>query len=198
MENPVRTAAHLALVEQRRQALRDIFSKLLTDRMDFVLEIGCGHGHFLTAYANAHPDIPCLGIDIEKDRIERAERKRSRAKLPGLHFIHADIRDFLAVLPAAARFSAIYVLFPDPWPKKRHHKHRLLQSPMIAELADRTHPGAALYFRTDYEPYFAETRAAFAASPAWRLSDAPWPFEVPTVFQQRAPRYFSFVALRQG
>ena len=102
----------------------------------------------------------------------------------------------MAALPDAARFSAIYVLFPDPWPKKRHHKHRLLQPPMIAEIAARSIPGARIYFRTDHEPYFLAARAVLEASPAWSLADEPWPFEVPTVFQERVRRYFSLVAVR--
>jgi tRNA (guanine-N7-)-methyltransferase len=197
MDNPVRTSLHFARIEQRRQALRETFATLFATRTEFVWEIGCGHGHFLTAYAGVYPDRLCIGIDIEEDRIARAERKCRRAGLPGLHFIHADARDFMAALPDAARFSAIYFLFPDPWPKKRHHKHRLMQPPLIAEIAARALPGARLYFRTDYQPYFDQVRAAFTVSPAWALSDEPWQFEVTTVFQARAPRFFSLVAAHQ-
>jgi tRNA (guanine-N7-)-methyltransferase len=197
MDELTRTAEHFARVAERRRALRATFESVLGARNEFVWEIGCGHGHFLTAYAVAHPDRLCIGIDIEADRIERAIRKRDRAELPDLHFIRADARDFLAALPDPARFAAIYALFPDPWPKKRHHKHRLFQPDFISQIAARTTPGARLYFRTDHGPYFSETRAAFASSDAWEIVDEAWAFEAPTVFQQHALSYDSLVAVRR-
>jgi tRNA (guanine-N7-)-methyltransferase len=197
MENLVRTAEHLERLRERREALRAVCARLLAASPGFVLEIGCGHGHFLTAFAARHPDRRCVGIDLSADRIERAERKRARAGLPNLHFLRAEARDFLAALPDEARPSAIYVLFPDPWPKRRHHKYRLLEPGFLGELARRSGRGARLYFRTDHEPYFAAVAAALAAGPDWRpLPAAPWPFELPTIFQQKAERYHSLAAER--
>src|ERR1043166_2886469 len=98
-----RTAAYLARIKQRREELQERFAQIFSRRSDFVLEVGCGHGHFLTAYAQAHPATLCIGIDIENDRIGRAVRKRDRAKLENLHFIHSEARLFLNTLPSAAR-----------------------------------------------------------------------------------------------
>lgn len=197
MDNPARTAEHHRRCAERQEALRAAFAVLLDNAPPFVLEIGCGHGHFLTGYAAAHPAELCLGIDLRLERIERAERKRRRSGLANLHFLRAAASDFLAALPARARFSALYILFPDPWPKQRHHKNRLMNPIFLQEVAGRAGPGVRLYFRTDYEPYFAETAAALGAHPAWRLLPAaPWPFELPTVFQARAAGYHSLVAER--
>lgn len=160
----------------------------------FVWEVGCGHGHFLAAYARAHPEQPCIGVDIASDRIARAVRKRDRAQLTHLHFVQGDARVFLEALPAAATVSRVFILFPDPWPKLRHHKHRILQPAFLTRLRERVGSGSRLYFRTDFEPYFVEARATAASSPGWRLVDEPWPFECETVFQQRAERHSSFVA----
>ena len=198
MENSALSAEYAAHLDQRREALRETCARLLTGSSPFVLEIGSGHGHFLTAYAATHPGELCLGIDIILERVARAERKRERAQLGNLHFIRADALDLLSVLPVHARFSAIYILFPDPWPKRRHHKNRLMQPGFIQKISERAGEGARLYFRTDYTPYFAEARAVLAGNPAWRLAAEPWPFENPTVFQNRAPEHHSLMAVRTG
>src|SRR5262249_40134381 len=142
---------------------------------DFVLEVGCGHGHFLTAYAHAHPDELCIGIDIENDRIRRAERKRERAKLQNLHFIHSEVSLFLNALPTGARCAEIFMLFPVPWPKRRHHKHRILQPDFLSLAADHARPYSRLSFRTDHCPYFTDAAAAVRDHPRWELTDEPWP-----------------------
>ncbi len=186
---------HPEVVRQRREALARIFSGIFPVPGEFVWEVGCGHGHFLTAYARAHPDRICVGIDMASDRIERADRKRNRAALANLHFLQAEAADFLAALPAAQKFSAIYILFPDPWPKRRHHKNRLMTPDFLRQLAERAGEGAHLYFRTDYAPYFTSATKALQST-AWKPSDAPWPFDTPTVFQARASSHQSFTAVR--
>ncbi|MEI8089124.1 MAG: methyltransferase domain-containing protein [Opitutaceae bacterium] len=164
----------------------------------FVLEIGSGHGHFLTAYAAAHPERMCLGLDIIAERVERAHRKKNRARLGNLHFLHASAEDFLATLPETARFADVFVLFPDPWPKRRHHKNRLMQADFLSQIAAKAGPGMRLYFRTDDSHYFAAAKAVVMEHPAWQVLDAPWAFEYETVFQERAPAYQSLVAAVRG
>ena len=196
MDNPARTSAHLARIDSRRRDLEIWCADAFAARNRFVLEIGCGHGHFLTAYAQAHPDELCVGIDIELERIERALRKQRRAGFSNLHFLRAEAGLFLEALPGPARASAIYVLFPDPWPKRRHHKNRLLSPSFLERLADRACPGARLYFRTDYASYFADARRVAGASAYWAVSEEAWPFEAPTIFQERAHEYHSFATIR--
>jgi tRNA (guanine-N7-)-methyltransferase len=196
MENPVRTAHYLAVMAERKRDLATRFEQLFSTAGDFVWEIGCGHGHFLTAYAEAHPEKLCIGIDIDTVRIARAQRKSQRAKLPNLHFIQAEARLFLEMLPAHARVADIFVLFPDPWPKARHSKHRILQPDFLVSLARRATPAGRLFFRTDYHPYFAEVAAAVAAHSGWEVIADPWPFEFETVFQSRVDIYYSLAARR--
>jgi tRNA (guanine-N7-)-methyltransferase len=183
---------------ERRESLRAEVARLLPPQSRFVWEIGCGHGHFLTAYAETHPAEHCVGIDINLDRVRRATKKRDRARLDHLHFVRAEARLFLEVLPPGAGFSAIYMLFPDPWPKKRHHKYRLLQADFLHEVAQRAGQGTPLFFRTDHAPYFAEAALLLREHPDWRsIGDQPWPFELATVFQQKAPSFQSLVAVRR-
>jgi tRNA (guanine-N7-)-methyltransferase len=187
--------AYLARMAERRESLRAEVARLLPPRSRFVWEIGCGHGHFLTAYAETHPNEHCIGIDINLDRVRRATKKRDRAGLNHLHFVRAEARLFLEVLPPDAGFTAIYMLFPDPWPKKRHHKHRLFKPEFLGELAARAGQGSRLFFRTDYKPYYDEAVAAIAAQRAWLLLPPdPFPFEHQTIFQSRAAIFHSFGA----
>lgn len=186
------------LHEQRRAEVRGALRPLVAGHERIVLEIGCGHGHFLEAYAAAHPDVFCLGIDLMSDRIRRGTRKKERSRLANLAFLHASASDLLAALPEHVKLGAIFVLFPDPWPKRRHWKNRLVQPEFLDALADHAVPGAPFHFRTDHVPYFEEARAVVAAHPKWKLapSTAVWPFEFTTVFQARAPSYQSLIAHR--
>jgi tRNA (guanine-N7-)-methyltransferase len=190
---------HVDVISKRRSDLREICRAFIKPEAKIVWEVGCGHGHFLTAYAKAHPETICVGIDLILDRINRAERKRERARLPNLRFMRAEARDFLHALPADTGFASIYMLFPDPWPKRRHHKHRLLDAAFLRAVAQRAGEGVPFYFRTDHEPYFADAKATFAAHPDWdTCPSGEWPFELPTIFQQKAPFYQSLVARRNS
>ena len=205
MDNPVRTAKYISERESRMAALRAELAGLFhgRDHERIVLEIGCGHGHFLTAYAAAHPKKFCVGFDIELDRIVRAGRKRKRAELEkNLAFVCAEATEFFAALPENVRFAEIFILFPDPWPKRRHHKNRMIRPEILSVLAAHSvgttgeGQGTHLYFRTDYAPYFADARQTIAEHSAWEIAPAntPWPFEFQTVFQSRAEGFQSLIA----
>ena len=194
MDNPKRTAEHLARIIKRRSDLQDAIAVVLPPKANFVCEIGCGHGHFLAAYAAAHPDQLCVGLDISGERIGRAIRKRDRAKLANLHFLQAEAGAFLDALPPKTTLSDLYILFPDPWPKRRHYKNRLLQPDFLRAAASRMGKGARLYFRTDYEPYFRDTESLLDRHPDWQIAAEPWPFEQVTVFQSRAAHHYSLIA----
>jgi tRNA (guanine-N7-)-methyltransferase len=160
--------------------------------------VGSGHGHFLTAYAAAHPRSTCVGIDISAERVARAVRKQRRAGLGNLHFVLADAGDFLSALPDGSGISEIFILFPDPWPKRRHHKNRLMTVGFLAGAAAAAGKGARLFFRTDHEPYFREAEALLHGHADWEPSpESLLPFEEPTVFEKRAPRHFTLVATRR-
>jgi tRNA (guanine-N7-)-methyltransferase len=193
--DPVRIEAYRAEVERRRVAIRDFAATLSRQPgQELVWELGCGHGHFLNAYAEAHPQKICVGIDLVGERVERSVRKRDRNRLGNLHFLRAEARLFLAEWPADLLFSTVFILFPDPWPKARHHKHRILQPEFLTTLAGRCREGASLHFRTDYRPYFEEAHQTLTKHPRWEVSNEPWPFPFETVFQSRALRHDSVSA----
>jgi tRNA (guanine-N7-)-methyltransferase len=195
---PVRPAEHVSHIAERREGLRTAIAEIVKPSSRFIWEVGCGHGHFLSAFAKAHPDQVCIGVDITSDRIQRADRKRARARLGNLHFIRAEADDFLAVMAERARFTGIFILFPDPWPKRRHHKNRVVKPEFLTAVAEKSQKGASLFFRTDHEPYYRDVEAMLRTHSEWmEPDDASWPFEEPTVFQKRASRHFSLVAKRR-
>ena len=159
-------------------------------------EIGCGHGHFLTSYAQAYPEKIFVGIDLCTQRISQGKKKQERANLDNLHFIKAEACEFLEALPNDVVLDQIFILFPDPWPKNRHHKNRLIQQNVLELLAHKSLLGAKMYFRTDHEAYFEWTTKEIAKSPFWQLCDADWPFEEESVFQKKMGFYQSLVAIR--
>lgn len=198
--------------DQRLAALRaDVFPRLpIAEGRPLTLEIGCGHGHYLAAYAAAHPEEFCVGIDLLEDRIDRATRKATRAKLTNLVFAQAEASLFLGALRECtppARLRRIFVLFSDPWPKRRHWKHRVLQPALLDTLAPLTEPGATLHFRTDHPDYFTYAREVVADHLAWRLAspeepEGRWPFEHVSVFEERslagAPQSFTAFRLAEN
>jgi tRNA (guanine-N7-)-methyltransferase len=185
-----------AIQAGRLVALRaELAMALPTPKTRFVLEIGCGNGHFLAAYAIAYPDQYCVGIDLRLERIAKALRKRDRAGLGNLQFLRCEAGDFLSELPVSVQLLDIYILFPDPWPKKRHHKHRLFKPAFLETVAARAGQGSRLFFRTDYKSYFDQAVEVIAAQRAWRLlPPGPFPFEHQTIFQSRAAVFHSLGA----
>lgn len=159
------------------------------------LEVGCGHGHYLTAFAEQHPDANCLGVDLVTRRIEKACAKRDKRNLKGLHFLKADAWECLDALPQGMSLSRIFVLFPDPWPKKRHEKNRLLQQSLLTALAGRALPGALLHFRTDHEGLFEWGLEQLETHPDWMVDQQEaWPLEAGSYFQDMLGVYKSVSA----
>lgn len=192
-----REARFASMAAARLQELEETTRNLFLGMETCMLEIGCGHGHLLTAYAEAHPEKTCIGIDIIADRITRANRKKNRARLANVHFINTSAEDFFAIFPSQISISDLFIFFPDPWPKRRHHKNRLMQTEFLSRLSRWVTPSSRLYFRTDDLAYFTATEAIVSAHPAWALHSSPWVFEFTTVFQARASSHYSLVAAPQ-
>lgn len=182
---------------ERVSALREQLESWFPSPGEVVLEAGCGHGHYLTAYAEIYKNAPCIGIDLRSRRIAKACEKRDKRGLSHLFFQKAELREWLEALPPGVRIHRLFMLFPDPWPKKRHHKHRMLQASSLTALAVRACPAASLHFRSDDRDNFEWALEQVDAHPSWRLApELPWPFEHPTVFQELTGDYKSFSAIR--
>lgn len=190
-------ARELAKQARRKEALRCALEADLAGCERILFEPGCGHGHWLSDFAAEYPDTVCVGIDLISWRIRKANDKKAKRGLPNLFFYKAALAEFLEVLPARIRFERTVFLFPDPWPKARHHRRRMVQTDLLDEFARRTDPGGALCFRTDDRPYFDWTIEHLQAHPDWTIDQSgDWPFESSTYFQNLMDSYFSVVAKR--
>ena len=170
--------------EGRVAALRELVVAELGAEGTLTLEIGCGHGHWLTAYAAAHPNERCVGIDLLGERLRKCEAKRAKRGLTNATFLKAEASEFLDALPRGLRLTRIFILYPDPWPKVRQNKNRFLQAENLTRLAKSADPGCRLAFRTDHADYHAWAGEHLAAHPDWTVeTGGAWPFEAPTFFQ---------------
>ncbi len=160
------------------------------------LEIGCGHGHWINAYSSQHRESVCLGIDLITKRISKAVRKKENLLNDNLFFLKADALEFLKYKPQSILFSNIFIFFPDPWPKKKHHKRRLIQNSFLEDLCLHTHKNCNIYFRTDHNEYFKWTLDIFEKSTHWNPSNLVWPLEHKSYFQDLLPEFSSLTATR--
>ena len=161
-------------------------AETLAGRTTITFELGCGHGHWLAAYAATHPTEFCVGIDLITHRVERSVRKQTLGRLDNVLFLKAEATEFLEALPATVVLGKVFILYPDPWPKKKHHKNRFINATSLDLLAARSAAGARLHFRTDNADYFQWTHEHLAAHARWELRPGEtWPFEQKTFFEER-------------
>jgi tRNA (guanine-N7-)-methyltransferase len=137
------------------------------------IESGSGDGSFLVNYAARHPERNFLGVERLLGRLRKLDRKGRRAGLANLRGLRIESAYFLEYLLPPGTTSAVHVYFPDPWPKRKHRKNRLVNGHFV-ELAHRALlAGGHVYLRTDDADYFSEMVAAFASSPLFRLAETP-------------------------
>jgi tRNA (guanine-N7-)-methyltransferase len=125
---------------------------LKPDAAEIWLEIGFGGGEHLASQAERRPDVLILGAEPFLNGVASALRHIGEASLSNVRLHPGDARDLLAALPDAS-LDRIFILFPDPWPKLRHHKRRLIQPEVVAELARVLKPRGRLRFATDWADY---------------------------------------------
>ncbi len=147
-----------------------------------VLDLGCGNGVFLTALAGAEPDCDFLGIERKDYRVRQARRRASG--LGNVRVVHGGIEETLSRLPPSS-VSRAFLLFSDPWPKRRHAIRRLVQRDFADLLRTRLEPDGEFFFASDSEDYALRARQVFHAAgwgvEGWAVAE-DWPR---TEFEQR-------------
>ena len=157
-----------------------------------VLEIGFGMGETTARIAAENPGVNYLGIEVHAPGVGSLLRQVEAAGLTNVRVVSHDAVEVLRDMVAPGSLAGIHVFFPDPWPKKRHHKRRLMQ-PAFAELAaSRLAPGGYLHVATDWEEYAQQVLEVLAATPGLRNTAegfAPRPASRPeTKFERRGVR----------
>jgi tRNA (guanine-N7-)-methyltransferase len=129
------------------------------------LEIGFGNGEHLAARARAEPARNFLGVEVHRPGIGHLLRAAAAAELKNLRIIEHDAVEVLQHQIAPGALDEIQILFPDPWPKKRHHKRRLIQPAFAALAASRLRTGGRLQLATDWAPYAEHMSLVLDACP---------------------------------
>jgi tRNA (guanine-N7-)-methyltransferase len=154
-----------------------------------VLEIGFGMGETTAAIALARPEIDFLGVEVYPAGVGALLRRLDEQAIGNVRVIQHDAVEVLRDMIAPGSLAGVHVYFPDPWPKARHHKRRLIQPPLVALLASRLAPGAYLHCATDWAHYAEQMLTVLSAEPQLRNSAtdyAPRPDWRPlTKFEQR-------------
>ncbi len=137
------------------------------------LEIGSGDGSFLARYANLHPETNFLGIERLLGRLRKLDKKARRLGLDNLKIIRLEAGYFTEYLLTAESLRAIHIYFPDPWPKAKHERHRLIQPAFLQSARKALAPGGTLYLRTDDPPYFEQMLEVCGAAEGFEAVDTP-------------------------
>jgi len=161
-----------------------------------VLEIGFGMGETTAAIAQQHPETDFIGVEVFVAGIGALARRAHDAGLRNLRIIQHDAVEVVRDMIAPASLDGVHVFFPDPWPKARHHKRRLLAQPFVGLLAERLRPGGTLHCATDWEHYAEQMLEVLGQEPRLRnLHEgyapgprSPWCERPTTKFHARGTR----------
>ena len=158
------------------------------------LEIGFGNGENLAALAPAHPERDFLGVEVHRPGVGRLLRTLESQQLTNVRIVCHDAVEVLAQQIAPQWLQEILIFFPDPWPKKRHHKRRLVQGAFVLLLVERLARDGVLRIATDWHPYALEMLATLAGSAQLRNLAPDGTFvsrpaeREPTRFERRGAR----------
>ncbi len=141
------------------------FAMLFGRSAPITIEIGFGNGDHLAARALAEPERNFLGVEVHRPGIGRLLRAAAAANLANLRVVEQDAVLLLRGRIATDALDEVQILFPDPWPKKRHHKRRLIQPDFALLVASRLRHGGHLHVATDWEPYAQQMRVVLDDCP---------------------------------
>ncbi|AFM15013.1 tRNA (guanine-N(7)-)-methyltransferase [Mycolicibacterium chubuense NBB4] len=137
-------------------------------RAPVVLEIGCGTGTSTLAMAQAEPDLDVIAVEVYRRGLAQLLAAIDREHVDNIRLIRGDAVDVLTHMVAPDSLTGVRVFFPDPWPKARHHKRRLLQPDTMALIADRLRPGGVVHAATDHPGYAEHIAEVGDAEPRLR------------------------------
>jgi tRNA (guanine-N7-)-methyltransferase len=153
------------------------------------LEIGFGNGDALACLAQREPDTDFIGIEVHRPGVGHLLLELERRELDNVKVIRADAVQALAHCLSESSLNRVLVFFPDPWPKKRHHKRRIVQPAFIEQLARILRPGGLLHLATDWEDYARHMHDVMGGTAQFRNCAVPCPdYRPETKFEQRGRR----------
>ena len=168
MAEPVNLIYPLPSIVERMDIAR-LFSR----NQPLEVELGSGDSSFLVEYARRHPERNFIGVERLLGRLRKLDRKGRRAGLTNLRGVRIESSYFLEYLLPPHSIVALHIYFPDPWPKRKQRRHRLINERFPALAGQALAAGGQVYLRTDDQDYFEQMVGVFAASPLFRPVETP-------------------------
>ena len=166
---------HLGSIVAYSDAFGDVEARMSFDAdAPLIVEIGFGNGEALALMAASEPQHNFLGIEVHEPGVGSLVQQLVRQELSNVRVAMRDAIEVLESQIPPASLAQVRIYFPDPWPKKRHHKRRLIQPLFIAQIATRVQPGGLLHLATDWAPYADWMREVIAGCGEFRNLGDPW------------------------
>jgi len=153
-----------------------------------VAEVGFGMGETTAEIAAANPAIDYLAIEVHTPGVGSLLKQIEQGAIANIRVVQHDAVEVMRDMVPAGSLAAIHIFFPDPWPKKRHHKRRLVQPDVAALLARKLAPGGVLHAATDWADYAEQMQAVFAGEPLLEPAAIGFTSRPPTKFASRGQR----------
>ena len=161
------------------------FPERIASQRPLVLEIGSGMGETSLEVAKAHPETDFVAVEVHGPGVGSLLNRIHREKIQNLRIVRHDAVEVLERMVADGSLAAVHLFFPDPWPKKRHHKRRLVQAPFVALLKRKLAPGGIVHAATDWPDYAAWIEAAFSG---WEKASRGFAERPTTKFEARGQK----------
>jgi tRNA (guanine-N7-)-methyltransferase len=149
------------------------WTRLFSRDQPIEVELGAGDGSFITQYSRLHPERNFLGVERLLGRLRKVEKKGLRAGLANLVLLRLEASYVLEFMIPNHSINALHVYFPDPWPKRKHRKNRLINERFTNLAAAALKPGGRVFLRTDDLDYFAQMTTVFNANPQFAPEETP-------------------------
>ncbi len=149
------------------------FDTLFSKDQPLDVELGSGDGSFIVQYAHQHPEQNFIGVERLLGRLRKIEKKGTRLGLTNLRAMRIEASYFLEWMLPERSVSNLHVYFPDPWPKRKHRKNRLINERFTELAAKVLAPGGVVYLRTDDLDYFEQMTRVFGAATRFASIETP-------------------------
>jgi len=167
------------ITSNQRRAIEDLWDEFVLDsnkdlsdsyaKEAIALDIGFGAGETTSHLAKAKPEMTILGAEVYLSGIGSLLSKISEDRLENIKILNSDIVPFLENNVQECSFDLVLMFYPDPWPKRKHHKRRLLQKNFLELLHRKIKKGGIFYFKTDWDHYFQEVNKIFLDEDKWQV-----------------------------
>lgn len=162
------------------------WSAIFAREVPIALEIGSGSGEFLTRIAAGASEVDHVAIEFKGKRVDKFARRIRKSGLSNLRVVHGEAAQLIPCLFMPGRLCTVYLLFPDPWPKKRHNKHRFLNHYTLEILHDLLRPQGLLHLATDHQDYLLSMQETMQRHHGFEgpiYQDSVSPFGFPTRYE---------------